>query len=293
MRDGKGVGACVSALCVSLVVLGAVFLLLTLYLKGFGHTNPAEAVKNDVPAAPVEAVEEQSLAWVLLGCKAEGDEPACILAGYYDAVAGSLSAVVIPPAAVVTQAGRTDTFTGHYDYEGVRGVVHAAAALLDTDILRYFRVTSQDVSELTDLLGGVSYTLDGDVTADGQRFLAGDQLLDGRRLSAFLFDTSRLGVPDTVLQADLTGRLFFSGMSAELSPRMGKLTGLLLGECETNLSQYDFVRREEAFRGLLDTASLQTKVIPLEGSYNLDFSIFTPETASLDAAQALFPHSIA
>lgn len=290
MRDGKGVGIFVSALCASLVVLGAVFLALTVTLRESGGT--AAGSEPPVSSESPEKLREQNLAWVLIGCREAADEPGFLLAGYYDAEAGSLSAVVIPPQTAATQAGRTDTLVGHYEYEGVRGGVNGVKSLLDADILRYFRITQSGIAALTDFLGGVDYRLEEDTVMDGQTFLAGDQLLDGRRLAAFLFGRERLGVTDALLSAELTGRLFEEGLSEELSDRVYPFISLLLEQTETNLSQYDLVMRAERLGALLAAGELRVEVRALEGEYNADRSVFTPSADSLAAAQAIFPRAV-
>lgn len=288
MRDGKGWGIFVSSLCLSIVALGSVFLVLTVSLKA----GEANAVKQDVPVVSSQTQEElreQNLAWVLIGCREAADQPGYLLAGYYDAVQGKLSAVVIPPQTISTQMHRTDTIIGHYEYEGVRGGMNGVKSLLETDILRYFRLTSSGVAALTDFLGGVEYSLESDVTMDGQTFLSGEQMLDGRRMAAFLFGTERLGVTDALLAADLTSRLLQSGLSENLSHRMYPLISLLLEQTETNLSQYDLIRRTERFQKLVETGTLQIEVRALEGGYNFDRSVFTPTAESLVVAKAMFP----
>lgn len=291
MKDWKGWGVFLAALCLSLVALGAFFLFLTWSVRnaGMSASRPEESETALEQEEREAQLKRQNLAWVLIGCREAADAPGLIVAGYYDAQQGSVRAVVVPAEAVATQAGRTDTIAGHYDYEGVRGAVNAAEALLSCEILRYFRITSGGIATVSDFLGGVEYTLTQDVVMDGQRFLAGEQLLDGRRIAAFLFATEEQGVPDTGLQAELIGNLLEEGIAGGLSGRMLQLTQLLLEDTETNLSQYDFVMRTERMEELLEAQALHTEVLALEGEYNEDQSIFTPYAASLEAAQAIFP----
>lgn len=256
----------------------------TFYLK----TTGVEATKDDVPAVDHQPDESESLGVVLLGCREASDLPGLVLAIYYDAPGKKLTAVVFPPETVCMQNGKEDTIAGHYDYEGVRGGLHAVGALLETDIQRYIRIQRTGISNLTDFLGGVEWTLEEDTLADGEEMLAGQQLLDGRRFAAFLFDTSSSKTTDGDLQAAFLEKLLKNGLTEEMAPRLEKLTNALLYNSETNLNQYDFMRRREGMRTLLEKGELQIEVFCIAGSYNTEKTEFYPSPEGIEKVKSIF-----
>lgn len=285
-RQHQGFWVFITTLCLSLAALGVIFLGLTLWLKNTGNVAKANLVQSDIPAAPTE---DESLSFVLLACPGAADPPALAVAFWYNAPAAALSAVTLPPETLVLQNGRCDTIAGHYEYEGVRGGVNAIRALLGDGLVRYFRTQSPGAANLTDFLGGVSVLLPEDEIRSGETFLAGEQLLDGRRMAAFLFDMGETGHTDAGLQAKLLGELLSGGFSPGAASRCKKLPDLLFYNCETNLSRYDLTSRAEGFAQAAEAGRLRTEVRALEGEYSPDGKRFFPAGDSLEAARALFP----
>lgn len=273
--------------CISLVILSALFLLFTLYTKA---TADVELVKKDIPA-DYQSTEEESMSALVLGCKQEADMPGFIMAFYYDAPSGIFTAVTIPPQTVITLDGRTDTIVGHYDYAGTQGSVDAVSEEFGTNLQKYFRIQQDGIANMANFLGGVNWEVASDTVVDGQQILAGRQLLDGRRIAAFLFDTETLGVVDGNLQSSLCRILFKSGFSKSLAQHYQEFSSKILENCETNMNQYDFLNREKGFESHLKNGNIQVNSFALTGEYNEEKTEFYPDSESITKIKTIFPQN--
>jgi len=232
-RKGKGFAVFLASVCVSLVVLGGLLLLFMLYMK----TTRAEAVKLDEQVRTrYQPAGEESLRCLLLGCRRAESLPELVLLLSYDAPGGTLTVVGIPPEAVCTVNGRTDTLSGHYDYEGVRGAAGAVQALFGVEVDRYLRTQQTGLSNLTDFFGGVPW---------GEE----ERLLDGRQAVSLLFGQEESELLPLKERTGLSLALLERGLPAALTEAQYEaFTQAVFYNCETNLSQYDFVLRK---KGLL------------------------------------------
>lgn len=262
-----------AALCISLVVLSAFFLLFMLYTK----TLEAEAGQEQIPAEiEYTPTLEENLDGVLFGCHTASDNPGVILFFSYQATAGKLYLLPIPPETVVECHGRTDTLAGHYAYEGIRGGRNGVRALLELTELRYLRTDKEGISLLADFLGGVEYTFSRDCIIGEEPFWKGQQLLDGRRIAVMLF-----AEPITRQQELLD--LLAEKLPSVLTDRYDKLENAVFSCCETDLSRFDFLlRKTGAENGLV------IERLTLAGEYSADNSSFIPDRQALDILRQQF-----
>lgn len=282
----KGMWIFWTSLCVTMVILGGLLLGFLLLVKA---AEPADTPQDDVPYFTEENKpgRRENLTAVVFGCREAESLPELVEVLYYDAPNSELTFFLLPPETVCTLDGRTDTIQGHYDYEGMSGGMKAVGALLGADIDRYLRIQKKGVGNMVDYFGGMNYEVSENITIDGQRILAGEQLLDGRRFSAFFFQTDEYGAVDPVLQAEFTGKLLRSGLDRDLAKDYPGLASAVFYNCETNLNQYDFAIRQQGFTGSIGMGKLQVKTVVLDGAYNEDHSRFAPSEQSLQSLSAL------
>lgn len=278
MPQKKGFGVFITAFCISFVVLSALFLFFLLYTK----TMPAETVEPNIPAEHIYTTDENMTA-LLFGCQKATDLPGLVVLVSYHAPQAELQFAVLPPETVCRQNGRESTLEACYDYEGVRGALNAAGELLNLDIQRYLRTDKEGLASLIDFLGGIEYDIPNDFQANGEAFRAGYQQLDGRRLNALLFTGDAYGAADTNRQTELLSLLFQSRINANFAENYDRFTATVFSGCETNLSQFDFLRRREGMIDHLRKERLQISVLSLEGTYSANHTKFTPDTDSLSA----------
>lgn len=269
------------SMIISFCILGCLFLGLLYYTRTNGVLEPQE----DIPyISEYHPSKDENMTVLLMGCETPESPPELFVLFKYDAPRGRLRCITFPSALICkTSQGREDTLAGQYDYSGIGGAVDALGKLLDIEIDRYMRVQRLGLSNIVDFFGGVPYNLTTPREIGEETLLAGEQLLDGRRLSALCFaDASeKAPLPDCGLQAELTSLLIKSGFS-EFSPtKYSALSNSVFYNSETNITQYDFALRQEGFLNSIKKESLEIGEYSLKGLYSSDYSAFYPNMQSL------------
>lgn len=269
------------SMVISFCILGSAFLIFLYYTRANGVVEE----KQDVPyISEYHPSIEENMTLLFLGCETPESSPELILLFKYNAPKGTIHAVSLPPSLLCeTTNGRLDTIQGQYDYAGIGGGVEALELTLGLKIDRYIRAQRLGISNLADFLGGVPYKLAHPRDIGDETLMAGEQLLDGRRLTALFFaDASEEAlVPDTKLQAELLSILISGGLKSFSPTRYSSLSTALFYNCETSMSQYDFALRQEGFLNSIKKESLKTNTRSLQGTYNSDYTSFYPNEQSL------------
>ncbi|MFZ2537621.1 MAG: LCP family protein [Oscillospiraceae bacterium] len=272
-------------LLISFMVLGSVFLVILILSKAKNANVKQEAIPYISEYHPSR---EESLAILFLGCDNAESSPDVAVLLYYDAPQGILYPIVLPTVTVSNVNGKTDTLQGHYDYEGMRGGVNAIKAIFGIELDRYARLQKVGASNIVDFFGGIPYNLPYDRIIGTQTILKGEQLLDGRRVSSLLFSKNKNGSCDYKLQSELISKLIEDGFDKNLIEKYTNFVSVIFYNCETNLNQYDFAKRQTGFLNRLKLDSMVTTEILVEGEYNSDFTSFHPSKQSIDKIKSIF-----
>lgn len=275
----KGIGIFFISLVITFLILGSIFMLFFLYQK----TANADTKQEDIVYnSPYTAKKNESMTMLIIGCERISSVPKLMLLLTYDAPSGTIYLSALPPKTLSTIEVKEDTLVGHYDYEGIRGSVNAVKSLLVTNVDRYARLDRTGIANLVDFLGGIEYEVKEDITyvdIDGniEEFEKGKQLLDGRRVSALLFHETKDFVVDTNLQMELITLLSEQKFNESLASKFPNFISAFFYNSETNMNQYDFAIRQKGIIDKLQKKALVTKILPLDGEYNLVNSEFKPD----------------
>lgn len=231
--------------------------------------------------------KSESMSMVLMACEKINLPPQFILLLNYDAPNSKIYITVLPPNAVSTVNVREDTIIGHYDYEGIRGGVNAVKSLLLIDVDRYARLDRTGVANLVDFLGGIEFDVREEVVfvdADGNKeeFFKGKQLLDGRRVSALLFNKKENKNIDINLQSEISTHLFNQKFNKKLSPKLSNFVSAFFYNAETNINQYDFAIRQKGLEDKLKKDALKIETLTIDGEYIDEGERFIPNNKSIE-----------
>lgn len=271
-------------LIISFMVLSSIFLLVLIFSK----TDNASVKQEDIPyISDYSPSIDESLAILLLGCEEPQSLPDFSLLVYYDAPHGIVYSIALPSVAVSASSERTDTLQGHYDYAGLHGCMNGVKAMLGIELDRYARFQKAGISNMVDLLGGIPYTLPANITIGNEKLLQGEQLLDGRRVSSLVFAKDDHGSPNTALQSEMLAKLLEQSFDDTLVEKYDSLVSNIFLNCETNLNQYDFAKRQTGFLNKLRLDSLVIEEIIVKGEYNSDFTEFYVSEESIEEIKKL------
>lgn len=267
------------SLIVSFAVFGGIMLAFITYTKG----HMAEIKQEDIPyISDYRPSVSENLNLLLLGCEKQESEPSISMLICYNAPQGVLNVVLMPSTTVATRKdGRTDSIIGHYDYEGLAGSTLGVSSLFDIEVEKYIRIQKIGVANMTDFFGGLPFNVKSPLVTAEETIVSGEQLLDGRRLSAIAFNEVRPHTQNVSLQKELFEKLLKKGLSNELVSKYDSLVSAIFYNCETNLNQNDFVKRQTGFLNMLKLDSLVIKFHELKGSYKSSYTLFEPNLESL------------
>lgn len=286
-RSGEKSGSAlifILSFVISFCILGSMFYIFFVYVNSRDAGVKQENIAYESDYHPKRS---ENLTLLLLGCDKPESLPGLTAVVHYSATQGVLSFAAVPPTAVVSLDGRSDTIAGHYDYEGTRGAVKAVEKLLGIEFNGCFRMQRSGIISLADFFGGLPFTVKEDKILDGQTIFKGEQLLDGRRIAALIFEKTK-GVTNPKLQSELIGALLKKGMKPSLYDKYENFVDALFYNCETDLSRYDFLRRQTGFLNYIKADKLEVKWVFLQGRYNSDYSAFYPNETSLAETVELF-----
>lgn len=268
--------------CLSLVILGSV-LLLTLFV--FRLADGGESSGRDAAALPSGVMETEDLTLLLIGCNSLSEEPPLIWLISYSGDDGAITAAVLPPDALCTSEERTDTLRGHYTYGGILELRRAVSSLTGCQPDRYVRLEREGIAALADQLGGLDVTLDSSFSIGKEMFLAGEQHLSGRKLSALLLNRTADGRSDCTAQAKW-GEMLLDEKLSRAAGTDSLFFDTLFEYGETNLTRYDLLLRQEHFSGTATDRSVHFTV--LSGSYDASLLAMQPDSSSLQEIKELF-----
>lgn len=269
---------------ISFLVLGIVFLAVLFFSKS---KNVNENQENIPYKSEYQSTKEENLAILVLSCEEPESLPDSVTLLYYDAPQGIIYPIVLPSNTVCTTNSRTDTIQGHYDYEGTRGAVNAVNSLFSIEIDKYIRLQKVGTSNIVDFLGGIPYNLSTERTIGNETILKGEQLLDGRRVCSLLFAKNDNNICDYKLQSELITKLLESSINKKLVDKYTNFVSTIFYNCETNLNQYDFAKRQTGFISKLKLDSMVTKETIIHGQYNMDYTAFNVSKDSINTINSL------
>ena len=270
---------------ISLTILGSIFLVVLILSKA----NNVNISQEDVPyISEYQPSDEESLGLLLLGCEQADSLPDVAVLFYYNAPQGRIYPIVVPTVTVAQVNGRVDTIQGHYDYAGTRGGVQAVQSAFGIELDRYAQLQKIGVSNVVDFFGGLSYNLPYDTMIGTEQFLKGEQLLDGRRVSAFIFNKVNYALCDYQLQSEIITKLLVQNLDANFIDNHPNFIDLIFNNCETNLNQHDFTSRKTSITNQLLLAQIEVSNLEIEGDYNTDFTEFYPSAKSIEDVRSIF-----
>lgn len=272
---------------VSLCILGSLFYIFFVYMQA----RQAQTKPEDIPyISDYHPHISENLTVMLYGCDRAESLPTLTAVIKYDAQQGVVFVVVLPASTVCTMGGRVGSISELYDYGGVYCGIGGVENLLNIKIDGYIRIQRKGVANMADFFGGLPYTIKQEKTVDGQRFFAGEQTLDGRRIASLIFEEVKPGTANPAIQQELIGDLLKRGFNKDLSERFQTLAAAVFYNCETGLSQYDFIKRQTGFTNRLKLDSMVVNSAELKGSYNKSYDKFYPNEQSLsDICELLSP----
>lgn len=283
-KSKKGIWIFLLSLIITFTILGSIFMLFFLYKK----TTNVEIKQDDIAYdSNYKSKKSESMSMVIIACEKINLPPQFILLLNYDAPNSKIYITVLPPNAVSTVSIREDTIIGHYDYEGIRGGVNAVKSLLLLDVDRYARLDRTGVANLVDFLGGIEFDVKEEVVfvdAEGNKeeFFKGKQLLDGRRVSALLFNKKDNKNVDIDLQLEISTQLFNQKFNNKLSSKLSNFVSAFFYNAETNMNQYDFAIRQKGLEDKLKKDAFKIEALNIDGEYVNEGERFLPNTKSIE-----------
>lgn len=265
----------------SFLIFGIIFL--AAYLLVIKPETPVDSSNSDVLIEDEYLPDEKDdMSVLLVGCKEQNLTPQFYMLMKFDAVREQVEIVPLPKEAYVTVNVKTKTLEGHYTFGGVRNAVNAAANLFLIDVDRYIRIDQAGIKTMVDYFGGFRFTLQSSVKTDSYDLKAGEQLLDGNRVSELLMK----GEPG--LNAELMAAYFSTCWNRDSLSRLKHYTQTLFEVSDTDLTREDIQFQINPINQLFRKEGDKTEVFYLEGSYSQKRDIFTPDKDSVERIAEVF-----
>lgn len=223
--------------CVSLIIsLGVMAGGAVIYLQ-VRNAQLASMYDTDIPyfEQAETSIYGQNLKLLLMLTNTANSIPSYYILFDYNAVDNIISAELISSATTIEYGSTTKTLSQQYEFAGARGV----AEYLPQQVDRYVVMDATTLANCIDLVGGITYNIEEEFRAintngDSIVFYEGEQLLDGRRCTAYMLIQDE---PELVME------LLKQKLNSSVISKFDSMQSILFDSTNTNMSYVDISNR--------------------------------------------------